>query len=298
MYARYVYKAGATPANILADLCALLCGTTDKATLSADCVQEDTEISSIYNPATWVMHDNAAPTAGKVLKQRAADNSCDKFLHLAVTATQIKSNISETWNATTHTGTGLPSGTFASVVRGTLSTSSGVILIYTDPYAVTLTTKTTSWGNTFLLCAEFTRNGVNSALTAGYPNFATDYGSSLLRRPRSKSLSGTGDATGLLTALMSPGAGNNDPFYISSHPTVGELNIIPSYSLKDFPLFGVINAMQAADFVGFCPSLLKIVNSAAGSPLDEAVLDSILFVKATANSQLFPSYVAYLLPKG
>lgn len=64
MYAKYNYGALSTIANIHADICAILTGTTDKATLSANCDQVNTTISAAYNVAGWVTHDLTANSLG------------------------------------------------------------------------------------------------------------------------------------------------------------------------------------------------------------------------------------------
>lgn len=107
MYATYNYKVGATAINILADIALILTGTTDKATLSADCVQANTEILTNVSVAGWTLHDAVSATR-KIFKApwHVDNGSGYNYLELDVgTAGYIKSHGWEGWNNGTHVGT-------------------------------------------------------------------------------------------------------------------------------------------------------------------------------------------------
>lgn len=105
MYAKYSYNAGATQANILADVVAILTGTTDKNTLSATCDKPNTEILTTYDPAGWVMHDAAAGTNKVVLKATNVDATTKYAVIDTNSAGYLVIHAAEAWNETTHTGT-------------------------------------------------------------------------------------------------------------------------------------------------------------------------------------------------
>lgn len=126
MFAHYAYIAGATAANIAADVVAILTGTTDPATLSASCDKPGTLVNTTYNVAGWAMHDNAASATAVVLKAACLDKpTLYKYLHIDWgTAGYLLFNVYETWNAVTHAGT-IPNyaTTTSSVYQQRLSTT-------------------------------------------------------------------------------------------------------------------------------------------------------------------------------
>lgn len=321
MFARYAYLQGATPANILGDVCAILCGTTNKATLSAACDQTNTEISFSLNPATWVLHDNAATATGKVLKQRAADDSCDKFLHLATTGNgNFSHGFSETWNATTHVGTNNgTNGSSAFDGSQNLTSSSsfspssapGFILIYSDKYLTHISFKCASWSTTnYPSCVEFSRSG---PLMAGnkYPNWGMGYASSwnCITRPRAKHLTLAGDCN---CNSKASGVGASIPFYGFGSPqnSTSFLNFLGAneeviYNLqavKDLSWYttSMGSAANLCDFLGYCLSdALLIPAGSPGGGFDEYVVDGTTYVRDGYPCYTFGYYSLILLfPKG
>ena len=108
MYATYQYAAGSTAANILADVVAILTGTTNKATLSANCVQAGTEILTTYSVAGWEMFDNAAGANFKVLRAPWHTDNGVGYNYVGIDtnfAGYIHVRVFESWNAATHVGT-------------------------------------------------------------------------------------------------------------------------------------------------------------------------------------------------
>ncbi len=106
MYAKYVYLAGATQANITADLAALLTGETNKANLSASCDQANTLIQASV-PAGWTLYDADGGSGSKVVRAPFADDGTKhKYVRLYSSATtSIRVEAYETWDATANTGT-------------------------------------------------------------------------------------------------------------------------------------------------------------------------------------------------
>ena len=108
MYSVYKYNNGATQANVLADVVAILTGTTDVSTLSASCDKVNSTVLTTWATAGWLMHDATPGTANSaVLKAPISDNPGQfKYLWLSTnTANAFISVLYESWNATSHTGT-------------------------------------------------------------------------------------------------------------------------------------------------------------------------------------------------
>ncbi|MEO5330556.1 MAG: LamG domain-containing protein [Magnetococcus sp. YQC-5] len=108
MNSSYQYQSGATAANILADLVAILTGETNVANLSASCNKATTTIMATI-PAGWVLHDATAGTNARCIKSPLADDvSTFKYVVIDTNvAGFILTKIFETWNTTTHTGTNI-----------------------------------------------------------------------------------------------------------------------------------------------------------------------------------------------
>lgn len=107
MYANYTVLATATAAQVLADIVAILTGTTNPNLLSASCDKPNTQILTTYNPAGWVVHDAAAGTNRQVLKAPCAhDASIYKYLIVDTnTAGALVVGTCQAWDAAAHTGT-------------------------------------------------------------------------------------------------------------------------------------------------------------------------------------------------
>lgn len=106
MFAAYAYKNGATAANILADLVAIFTGTTNVASLSADCDQPNTSILTTYNAAGWTVHDAAAGT-NKVCLKAVCNHDAAVYKYITIdtnTAGFVILGLWQSWNAGTHTG--------------------------------------------------------------------------------------------------------------------------------------------------------------------------------------------------
>lgn len=64
MYSRYNYTSGATQAQIVADIVAILTGTTSTASLSSGCDTTNSFINTTYNAAGWSLYDQAGYSHG------------------------------------------------------------------------------------------------------------------------------------------------------------------------------------------------------------------------------------------
>ena len=212
MFARYDYKAGTTLANLIADVAAILTGTTDKATLSADCVQASTEIISTV-AAGWVMHDAAAGANKICLKSLNVDGGTYKYMTLDFnTANQITVLGYESWNASTHVGV---NPTYYSGTNGYFAisiSSGGTLFIFGSArYALLCGVSSTFVWSQLVGLVEYTRDDPWNTVANGYPAYGlfsstalsncspSNNSNNLFNPPRVKDTSG--DKTGLNSGL-------------------------------------------------------------------------------------------------
>lgn len=178
MNSQYVYGAGATAANILADLVAILTGETDVNTLSASCNKAFTTIESI-TPSGWTLHDAAAGPNAQCIKAPLADDP-ETFKYVVIdtnTAGYVLTKVYEAWNATTHVGT---NPAFNSDVVGYAqrisTTVAGFIHIFSTARFLLLASRYSGlWGSSTNAgpsgCFERTRQCAWDTVTAGWPPF-------------------------------------------------------------------------------------------------------------------------------
>jgi len=175
MFAKFAYLSGATQANILADICALLTGETNKANLSASCDQANTEIISTV-AAGWTAHDNSAGTNVRVLKAPLVDDAAQyKYLRIDVaTAGAIKLYGNETWNAGTHTGTNATANSTSANFQRYDAAGAGNIYLWADARKVVMytiygsTTGDNAYSGTHVF-AEMSRIQPWDTVAAAYP---------------------------------------------------------------------------------------------------------------------------------
>lgn len=178
MYAKYSYAAGASPSNLLADVVAILTGETNKANLSADCVQANTAITSTV-ASGWTVHDAAAGTNAQVLKAPLADDGTTfKYIKIDCnTAGYLKIGVYETWDATGHTGTNMAynSENTTSHAQRVDLTSGGIMHIFASArFAVMCAQYGAAWGNSASGpsgCVERTRLLTYDTVANGWPPF-------------------------------------------------------------------------------------------------------------------------------
>lgn len=208
MYAVYCYAAGATAANVNADLIKLMTGETNKANLSADCVQANTSIVSTV-PAGWTVYDSAAGGNSQVIRSLCADGTTYKYYKVNVSSTTvIDYNSYEGWNNTTHVGTN-PTMPTAYGSGAWSSVNGGYFYMYVSNRSIVCLSFTSAAYQNIngALFFETTRDGI----LPGYPCFF-QYGfnsnnvlyfgstSSAFYSPRMKNNSSTGD---VLSSSMS-----------------------------------------------------------------------------------------------
>ena len=280
MYAVYNYAAGATAANVASDMIKLMTGETNKANLSADCVQANTSIVSTV-AAGWTVHDAAAGTNTQVLKALCADGTTWKYYKFGVTSTTATvANHYESWNATTHAGTNAcfldsyGTGVWA-------STQGGYFYLYVTPRNIIFFSFASAAyqnlnGGIFV---EYTRDGVLPGYPctaqwgwAGNNSLVLSSGGNLFT-PRSKIVNGAGDLTSggfvgypFVYLAQNCAAGSfvdNSGFYRDA----SEANLIPVYKLG--AAYSNNNQTNVGRrYLGECYDILAI-SSAVGTARDE-----------------------------
>lgn len=182
MFSKYVYVVGATQANVMEDLVAILTGTADKQLLSASCDKTNTSIDAT-TPAGWAMHDSVAGTNAKCLKAPLADNA-NAFKYVVVDTNTLVSGIVtvltkvyETWNAGSHTGTNIAFNSDVTAYNQRVSnTATGAIYIIATPrFLLLASVYQGTWGSSTNAgpsgCFERTRLLGFDTVANGWPTF-------------------------------------------------------------------------------------------------------------------------------
>lgn len=105
MYIKYVTTTTASINGVVSDLAALCTGASISS-LSSSCDKDASQILVNTDPAGWTMLDSAGTSGSKVLTTKDASNT-DKFIAFFPNGTSsFYTNIYDTYNVGTHTGTG------------------------------------------------------------------------------------------------------------------------------------------------------------------------------------------------
>lgn len=107
MYAVLKFNAGATQAQMGADVVAVIGGETDVNNLSAGCDKANSSISVAYDNAGWSVYDATAGTNKQVLRAPCNDDPT-QYKYAVVdynNSGYIALNVVESWNNSTHVGT-------------------------------------------------------------------------------------------------------------------------------------------------------------------------------------------------
>ncbi|MEO5329334.1 MAG: hypothetical protein H7829_13965 [Magnetococcus sp. THC-1_WYH] len=214
MYCKYVYKAAASKANILADVVQLLTGETALSNLSSDCNVGASQLVTTV-AAGWTLHDASAGTNARCIKAPLADDATTfKYMVIDTNTTgSIFGKVYETWNATAHTGTNLAYMSDSSSYCQRISTSSYQLYLFASPRSILMFSYTGSYGsstgNSPSGVFERTREMAWDIPGAGYPpyahiNFYQANGAGVIYPPRTKRRSTT-DGTGA-TAVCTLGS--------------------------------------------------------------------------------------------
>lgn len=206
MYAVYNYKAGAVAAQVIADLVALLTGTTSPSSLSASCNTASTSIVSTV-AAGWSLFDAAAGVNTECVRALNQDGTTYKYLLLAGTSnTVLTYTQAESWNATTHTGTNSGGPSTNTMVVDLVN--GGYFYLYATTKNAIISGWTVSGGyQNGLGIFEFSRDTLLTP--AGYPchvlaRLDSVNSGGTARVPRFKSGSAAGDVSNANFATVAP----------------------------------------------------------------------------------------------
>ncbi len=180
MYAKYAYKTGATEANLLSDVIAILTGETVPANLSSDCDQANTDINTTIAVAGWTLHDASATATSQVLKAPYVDDGASfKFVEVEINSSKYLNLYAyETFNASTHEGTNKTTHSVTSQDHSqSLATYGGTVHILASPRFIAVVREVdSSWGTGhdygISIIAEFSRTQPWNTIGSGYPSFA------------------------------------------------------------------------------------------------------------------------------
>lgn len=267
MYAKYEYNSGATQANILADLVAILTGTTDVNTLSASCNKAASTITSTV-AAGWTVHDASAGSNKQVLKAPYVDNgSAYKYTEITVSASEIQLHVNETWNETAHTYTNKTGNT--SYYQRWSSSNAGRVYIFSSARFMALVGEySTSYGESsysgMTVIVELSRNQPWNTVASGYPSVAlvntgeAHYGNAGVYVPRAKNNMNI-DVTGTSAKLFLATANTHYSNWVtaSNFPQGVNARVYDALGNRQIPFFELL-AVDPPNFVTWLGDLSTI----------------------------------------
>jgi hypothetical protein len=132
MKAKLTYIDGTDRTNLLADIVAILAGETDKANLSANCNQANTDISTAIAVSGWVLHDAAASADSQVLRAPHFDNASSfKYVQIHLpSGLNLEMQGYEDWDNTAHTGTNQTGNNLTSYEQRVQANGAGIVYIW------------------------------------------------------------------------------------------------------------------------------------------------------------------------
>lgn len=244
MYAVYTHDSSTSQANLVNDIVLLLTGTTNPASLSADCVTASTTVSTTYSVAGWTLHDASGGTNLQIIKALQQDGVTYKYVGIEANSTSsFRITVYEAWNAGTHTGTN-------GVTSNTVTWSSSAqqpFYIYASQQAIVITCL--SGGSYSSPACAFEVDNTLGTFIAGYPTTFTYTSANDISQgtgPRIKNPKAPGDLTTTSTFFMSsPNADN------SGSPCKGFIFRDASETVQMALLTPVIHACTAATDVQY-----------------------------------------------
>lgn len=200
MYAVYTHDNSTSQANLVNDIILILTGTTNTASLSADCVTASSSITTTYDSAGWTLYDASAGTNTQVVRALQADGVTYKYVAVNATSTSsLKLTIYESWNSGTHTGT---NGVDSSAITWSSSTQHS-LYIYATQQQIVIGASVSGTFSSPAMALEI--DNTPGSFIAGYPTtftFNTANDLSQGQGPRIKHPNSTGDLTTTSTLFM------------------------------------------------------------------------------------------------
>jgi hypothetical protein len=204
MFAVYTHDSSTTQANLVNDIVLILTGTTNTASLSADCVTASTSITTTYDSAGWTLHDGSTGSTNlQIVKALQQDGVTYKYVGInATSTTALKITVYEGWDAATNT----PTNAVDSNSIAWSSSTQQPLYIYATQQQILIGCQTTPSSGTFASpCMALEIDNTNGSFIAGYPTtftFQTANDLSVGQGPRIKHPNGTGDLTTSSTIFM------------------------------------------------------------------------------------------------
>ncbi|MBF0096286.1 MAG: hypothetical protein HQM04_06525 [Magnetococcales bacterium] len=148
MFAKYVYNAAANTAHVLADVVAILTGTSDTATLSASCNKAASSITATV-AAGWTLHDVSAGMNAQALKAANADSGYKYVVIDTNTSGAIFTKIYYSWDEGVHSGSNLAyNSDVASYSQRLDLTNGGTLYLFASPrYLLLASSVAAGWGS-------------------------------------------------------------------------------------------------------------------------------------------------------
>ncbi|MBF0097505.1 MAG: hypothetical protein HQM04_16690 [Magnetococcales bacterium] len=148
MFAKLVYNAGSSAANVLSDVVAILTGTTNVANLSAACNQAVSSITATV-AAGWSVHDASAGSNAQAIRAPNADSGYKYVVVDTNTAGAIFTKVWESWDNSAHTGTNLAYNSDATAYSQRLDlTNGGTLYIFASARFLMLASSVAAgWGS-------------------------------------------------------------------------------------------------------------------------------------------------------
>lgn len=297
MFALYRYAAGSTFSNVVADIIKIITGETNKATLSAACVQADTYILTTYCTSNITVHDAAAGTNIQILKQPNADGSTFKYIGIDYsTADTIRFGGCETWDAVAHIGTNALGHDIIACTAvqacNVLSVSSiyinpsngGYAMISIDPNGFHFNIKAAAnWSysdGVTVSYIEHTRTHPNLALARGYPCWAMR-NIDFYYVPRMKHIADAGDSSFYYLNML--GMTNNSATAVQGlcRDSITELPVRSAIPLSMFYLAVVDIANYRGvlhDFYGTMVTTNYFTTATGVAVLDETTINGVSYI--------------------
>ena len=183
MYSVYKYAAGATKANVLADVIAILTGETDVNNLSASCDKANTSITTSWHAAGWSSYDAAAGTNAKCIRAAYHDDAAS-YSYVGVdtnTDGYIFLVLYESWNNGSHLGGNIAYNSNSATYAQRLNLASGgALYLHAGLYHVFCKSyQSAAWGSSYnncpILITQRTRLSPADTVANGYPNTVFSY---------------------------------------------------------------------------------------------------------------------------
>lgn len=230
MFAKYAYKAGATSANIIADLCKLISGAA-LADLSVSC---DVANSTLAGASPGWTYDDVGYG---VVSAPHEDGVGRKVYQITANGANLQAKAVESWNAATHAATNAATAVGAVAFS---TAAAGVIWVTACPEAVAIYEVAGS-----LILAEVS----SSPLTKGRPRgLVIQKADEAVYLPRVKKYNGAGESLNVASSIVirhvpfnAPMRGDGEDVFYQTMPA--NVGYWPSTAVPNWVYFGLLRGV-------------------------------------------------------